>query len=138
MAAVVAALSSDEDRDYGEIELEIPGSTCLSLKHGFRVSSDEWKHGIEPAPNLTFIIWGRRTVGKRADWSRWYSRLELKKVISFACFTRREALLQIADSESRIRKRPERSSGGGFGFARQSGNTIAAVFDLIHRVFASG
>jgi superfamily II RNA helicase len=56
LAAVVAALTADEDRDYGELELEDSLVTSLAQfeEVGFHVSTEEWKQGIEPAPELNF------------------------------------------------------------------------------------
>ena len=89
MAAVMAALSADEDRDYGEIELNdsLVSSLAQFEDIGFRVSSEEWKNGIEPAPELNFSA-----AGAAARWAekltgtRWCTKPALKKAISFACF----------------------------------------------------
>lgn len=56
LAAVMAALTADEDRDYGQLELEDPLINALAQFEdiGFKVSTEEWKHGIEPAPELNF------------------------------------------------------------------------------------
>jgi superfamily II RNA helicase len=56
MAGVMAALTADEDRDYGELELEDALVNALAQFEdiGFKVSTEEWKHGIEPAPELNF------------------------------------------------------------------------------------
>src|SRR4029079_3825200 len=44
-AAIVAALTADEDRDYGALELEdaLVNSLAQFDEIGFRVSSEEWK-----------------------------------------------------------------------------------------------
>jgi ATP-dependent RNA helicase HelY len=56
MAGVMAALTADEDRDYGQLELEDPLVNALAQFEtiGFKVSTEEWKRGIEPAPELNF------------------------------------------------------------------------------------
>ncbi len=56
LAGVVAALTADEDRDYGQIELEDGLVDVLARfeEIGFKVASEEWKLGIEPAPELNF------------------------------------------------------------------------------------
>ncbi len=56
IAGVVAALTADEERDYGQLELEDGLVTALAQFEdiGFKVSSEEWKLGIEPAPDLNF------------------------------------------------------------------------------------
>jgi ATP-dependent RNA helicase HelY len=55
-AALVAALAADEDRDYGELELD---DAIVSLlvrfeEIAFEVSTEEWKLGIEAAPEINF------------------------------------------------------------------------------------
>jgi ATP-dependent RNA helicase HelY len=55
-AALVAALAADEDRDYGELELD---DAIVSLlvqfeEISFEVSNEEWKQGIEAAPEINF------------------------------------------------------------------------------------
>lgn len=56
LAGVVAALTADEERDYGQLELEDGLVKALAQFEdvGFKVSSEEWKLGIEPAPELNF------------------------------------------------------------------------------------
>jgi superfamily II RNA helicase len=56
IVGVVAALTADEERDYGQLELEDALVTALAQFEdvGFKVSSEEWKLGIEPAPELNF------------------------------------------------------------------------------------
>lgn len=55
-AALMAALAADEDRDYGELELD---DAIVSLlvqfeEISFEVSTEEWKQGIEAAPEINF------------------------------------------------------------------------------------
>ena len=55
-AALIAALAADEDRDYGELELE-DSIVSLLVKFeeiSFEVSTEEWKQGIEAAPEINF------------------------------------------------------------------------------------
>ena len=56
LAGVMAALTADGDRDYGEIELEDALVTALAQFEGvgFKVATEEWKRGVEPAPELNF------------------------------------------------------------------------------------
>jgi superfamily II RNA helicase len=56
IVGVVAALTADEERDYGQLALEDALVTALAQFEnvGFKVSSEEWKLGIEPAPELNF------------------------------------------------------------------------------------
>jgi ATP-dependent RNA helicase HelY len=100
MAAVMAALSADEDRDYGEIELDDSLVSCLAQFEdiGFRVSSEEWKHGIEPAPELNFSAAGASARwAKGADWSTLVSETRAEEGDLFRMLSRTgEALLQIA------------------------------------------
>ena len=55
-AALIAALVADEDRDYGEIELDdaIVGLLIRFEEIAFEVSTEEWKQGIEAAPEINF------------------------------------------------------------------------------------
>lgn len=55
-AALIAALAADEDRDYGELELD---DTIVRLlvqfeEISFEISTEEWKQGIEAAPEINF------------------------------------------------------------------------------------
>jgi ATP-dependent RNA helicase HelY len=100
MAAVMAALSADEDRDYGEIELDdsLVSSLAQFEDTGFRVSSEEWKHGIEPAPELNFSAAGAAARwAKGADWSMLVHETRAEEGDLFRMLSRTgEALLQIA------------------------------------------
>src|SRR6185312_10820197 len=60
LAGIMAALTADEDRDYGELELADDVVTSLARFEdiGFQVSAEEWKHGLEPAPELNFSAAG--------------------------------------------------------------------------------
>ena len=55
-AALVAALAADEDRDYGELELDDAIVSVLTRfeEIAFDVSTEEWKQGIEAAPEINF------------------------------------------------------------------------------------
>ena len=59
-AGIMAALTADEDRDYGELELDDDVVTLLTRFEnlGFKVSGEEWKQGVEPAPELNFSAAG--------------------------------------------------------------------------------
>jgi len=100
MAAVMAALSADEDRDYGEIELEdsLVSSLAQFEDIGFGVSSEEWKHGIEPAPELNFSAAGAGAHwAKGTDWSMLVHETRAEEGDLFRMLSRTgEALLQIA------------------------------------------
>ncbi len=100
MAAVMAALSADEDRDYGEIELDdsLVSSLAQFEDTGFRVSSEEWKHGIEPAPELNFSAAGAAAHwAKGAEWTTLVYESRAEEGDLFRMLSRTgEALLQIA------------------------------------------
>ncbi|MFN2510963.1 MAG: hypothetical protein ABR568_05900 [Pyrinomonadaceae bacterium] len=100
MAAVMAALSADEDRDYGEVELEdsLVSSLAQFEDIGFRVSSEEWKHGIEPAPDLNFSAAGAAARwAKDNDWGMLVHETRAEEGDLFRMLSRTgEALLQIA------------------------------------------
>src|SRR5437870_4086731 len=55
-AALIAAVAADEDRDYGEMELDDEIVTLLAEfdEITFEVSTEEWQQGIEPAPEINF------------------------------------------------------------------------------------
>jgi len=100
LAGIMAALTADEDRDYGELELH--DDVVTSLAHfediGFKVSAEEWKHGLEPTPELNFSAAGaavRWAAG--ADWSEVVRETRAEEGDLFRMFSRTgEALLQIA------------------------------------------
>ncbi len=100
MTAIVAALTADEDRDYGEIELEdsLVSSLAQFEDIGFRVSSAEWKHGIEPAPELNFSAAG--TAARWAggvEWATLVRETRAEEGDLFRMLSRTgEALLQVA------------------------------------------
>lgn len=55
-AALIAAVAADEDRDYGELELDDEIVTLLAKfdEISFEVSSEEWNRGIESAAEINF------------------------------------------------------------------------------------
>lgn len=100
MTAVMAALTADEDRDYGELELDdaLVGSLAQFEEVGFRVASEEWRYGIEPAPELNFSAAGavaRWAAG--TDWKAVVHETRAEEGDLYRMFSRTgEALLQIA------------------------------------------
>jgi ATP-dependent RNA helicase HelY len=100
MAAVMAALSADEDRDYGEIELDDPLVNSLAQFEdiGFSVSSEEWNHGIEPSPELNFSAAGAAARwANGAEWTTLVHETRAEEGDLFRMLSRTgEALLQIA------------------------------------------
>lgn len=100
LAGIMAALTADEDRDYGELELDDDVVTSLSRFEdiGFKVSAEEWNHGLEPAPELNFSAAGAavRWAGG-SEWSQIVSETRAEEGDLFRMFSRTgEALLQIA------------------------------------------
>jgi superfamily II RNA helicase len=100
MAGVMAALTADEERDYGELELEDGLVQALAQFEdiGFKVSTEEWKFGIEPAPELNFTAaaaaarWATGT-----EWSTLVRETRAEEGDLFRMLSRTgEALLQIA------------------------------------------
>ncbi len=100
LAGIMAALTADEDRDYGELELDDNIVTSLSRfeEIGFKVSAEEWKHGVEPAPELNFsaagaaVHWAGGT-----EWSQIVKETRAEEGDLFRMFSRTgEALLQVA------------------------------------------
>jgi superfamily II RNA helicase len=55
-AALVAALAADEDRDYGQLEMEDAVVTLLIQfeEISFEVANEEWKYGIEAVEEINF------------------------------------------------------------------------------------
>ncbi len=100
LAGIMAALTADEDRDYGELELEDDIVTSLSRfeEIGFKVSAEEWKHGVEPAPDLNFSAAGAAVHwANGAEWSQIVRETRAEEGDLFRMFSRTgEALLQVA------------------------------------------
>ena len=100
LAGIMAALTADEDRDYGELELDDDIVTSLSRFEdvGFKVSAEEWKHGVEPAPDLNFSAAGAAVHwANGAEWSQIVRETRAEEGDLFRMFSRTgEALLQIA------------------------------------------
>ena len=100
LAGIMAALTADEDRDYGELELDDDIVTSLSRFEdvGFKVSAEEWKHGVEPSPDLNFSAAGAAVHwANGAEWSLIVRETRAEEGDLFRMFSRTgEALLQIA------------------------------------------
>ena len=100
IAAVMAALTSDEDRDYGELELDDAIVDTLSRFEdlGFKVATEEWKQGVEPAPELNFSA--AATAARWAagvPWSVLVQETRAEEGDLFRMLSRTgEALLQVA------------------------------------------
>jgi ATP-dependent RNA helicase HelY len=100
LAGIMAALTADEERDYGEVELDDDIVTSLARfeEVGFKVAAEEWKHGIEPAPELNFSAAGAAVHwAGGAEWAQIVKETRAEEGDLFRMFSRTgEALLQIA------------------------------------------
>jgi superfamily II RNA helicase len=100
LAGIVAALTADEDRDYGDLELNDDLVTSLSRFEdiGFKVSAEEWKHGVEPTPELNFSAAGAAVLwADGVSWSEIVRQTRAEEGDLFRMFSRTgEALLQLA------------------------------------------
>ncbi|HUS08839.1 MAG TPA: hypothetical protein VMZ30_00125 [Pyrinomonadaceae bacterium] len=100
MAGVVSALTADEERDYGQLELEDRLVTALAQFEdiGFKVSSEEWKLGIEPAPDLNFSAAAAAAAWATGmEWSKLVRETGAEEGDLFRMLSRSgEALLQIS------------------------------------------
>jgi superfamily II RNA helicase len=99
-AGLMAALASDADRDYGELALEDQLVTTLARfeEVAYRVATEEWKQGLEPAPEINFSAAG--TAARWAGGAEWKelveeSRAEEGDLVRMLSRTG-ESLLQIA------------------------------------------
>jgi ATP-dependent RNA helicase HelY len=100
LAGIMAALTADEERDYGDLELDDDIVTSLSRFEdiGFKVSAEEWKYGVEPAPELNFSAAGAAVLwAGGVEWSEVVRQTRAEEGDLFRMFSRTgEALLQIA------------------------------------------
>ena len=100
LAGIMAALTADEDRDYGDLELDDDIVTSLSKFEdiGFKVSAEEWKYGIDPSPELNFSAAGAAVLwASGASWPEIVRQTRAEEGDLFRMFSRSgEALLQIA------------------------------------------
>ena len=99
-AALIAALVADEDRDYGEVELDDAVVTLLVKfeEIAFEVSTEEWKQGIEAVPEINFsaAAAAARWAGG-SGWSELVSETRAEEGDLVRLLSRTgEALLQIA------------------------------------------
>jgi len=100
LAGVMAALTADGDRDYGEIELDDALVTALAQfeEVGFKVATEEWKRGVEPAPELNFSAAGTAARwASGAEWSELVHETRAEEGDLFRMLSRTgEGLVQIA------------------------------------------
>jgi ATP-dependent RNA helicase HelY len=100
MAGLMAALTADEERDYGQLELQdaLINSLAQFEDVGFKVSTEEWKLGIEPAPELNFsAAAAAASWATGVDWSTLVRETGAEEGDLFRMLSRTgEALLQVA------------------------------------------
>ncbi len=100
LAGVMAALTADGDRDYGEVELEDALVTALSQFEniGFKVATEEWKRGVEPAPELNFSAAGAVALwAGGAEWTTLVHETRAEEGDLFRMLSRTgEGLVQIS------------------------------------------
>ena len=99
-AALIAALAADEDRDYGELELDdaIVRLLVQFEEVAFDVSTEEWKQGVEAAPEINFSAAAAAAHwAGGADWAELVheTRAEEGDLVRLLSRTG-EALLQVA------------------------------------------
>jgi ATP-dependent RNA helicase HelY len=99
-AALIAALAADEDRDYGELELDdaIVRLLVQFEEVAFDVSTEEWKQGVAAAPEINFSAAAAAAHwAGGADWAELVheTRAEEGDLVRLLSRTG-EALLQVA------------------------------------------
>jgi superfamily II RNA helicase len=101
MAALMAALAADPDRNYGELEISDTVTTNLGKLTGLidAVAEIEWENGVEPAPDLNFSaaaaaeLWA----DEATDWDELVEKTAAEEGDLVRLLSRTgEALLQIA------------------------------------------
>ena len=123
LAGIIAALTADEDRDYGELELDDDVVTSLARfeEIGFKVSAEEWKHGLDPAPELNFSAAGAavRWAGG-AEWSRNRARnsRRRRRSVSHVFANGRSAIADCRFASQSSGSRTNGCGGRRDGFAR--------------------
>jgi superfamily II RNA helicase len=97
---LIAAIAADADRDYGELELDDKMVSLLVQfeEVAFDVSTEEWKQGVEAAPEINFsaAATAAHWVGE-AEWTELVreTRAEEGDLVRLLSRTG-EALLQVA------------------------------------------
>jgi superfamily II RNA helicase len=99
-AGLMAALASDADRDYGELELDdaLVGALARFEEVAYKVATEEWKQGLEPAPEINFSA--AATAARWAAGAEWIelvreTRAEEGDLVRMLSRTG-ESLLQVA------------------------------------------
>jgi superfamily II RNA helicase len=99
-AGLMAALAADADRDYGELALDDQMVQALSRfdEVAYRVATEEWKQGLEPAPEINFSAAATAALwASGAEWAQLVeeSRAEEGDLVRMLSRTG-ESLLQVA------------------------------------------
>src|SRR5918993_1660402 len=100
-AGLMAALASDADRDYGELELDDALITALARfdRIAYDVASVEWQQDLEPAPEINFsaaAAAARWAAGM--DWPTLVRRTRAEEGDLFRMLSRTgESLLQVSN-----------------------------------------
>lgn len=101
VAALMAALAADSERNYGELYLSDTILDTLSEFEEivFQVSGIEWKNGVEPAPEMNFSAAAAAEAWANGmDWNELVSRTKAEEGDLVRLLSRTgEALLQIAN-----------------------------------------
>jgi len=99
-AGLMAALASDADRDYGELELDDALVNALARfeEVAYKVATEEWKQGLGPAPEINFSA--AATAARWAEGCEWAklvqeTRAEEGDLVRMLARTG-ESLLQVA------------------------------------------
>jgi ATP-dependent RNA helicase HelY len=101
VAALMAALAADADRNYGDLYLSDTILDTLSEFENiiFEVSGAEWKHGIEPVPEMNFSAAAAAEAwAEGMSWNELVTRTSAEEGDLVRLLSRTgEALLQIAN-----------------------------------------
>ena len=109
VAALMAALAADSDRNYGELHLSDKILDVLTAFENivYEVSNAEWKFGVEPAPDMNFSAAAAAEVwASGANWNDLVFKTKAEEGDLVRLLSRTgEALLQIAQLKNSNPKR---------------------------------
>lgn len=99
-AGLMAALTADEDRDYGEVYLSDDLLNALSKfeEIAFEVANIEWQSGVDPAPEMNFSAAAATALwANGVAWQKLVDETRAEEGDLFRLLSRTgEALLQVA------------------------------------------